>query len=181
MSAIFEKPVTVSQIVTTSLEEARALDDPIRIMMLEMLSKTPMSIIDIVEELRKRGVNKAPTTIRHHLDMLKKASLIELTKAEDVKGGVLKYYASKAKFFGHNVPKDFDTKFVQTIEKVRDRIDSLIEKIMTEEADEIRQVAEKMKPCPYCKTQDFIEYVIITILNRAITEAVQSSKFQRLL
>ncbi|MFQ6135190.1 MAG: ArsR/SmtB family transcription factor [Nitrososphaerales archaeon] len=181
MSAIFEKPVRVSQIVTTSLEEARALDDPIRIAMLEMLSEKPMSIVDLATELKKRDVDKAPTTIRHHLALLKKASLIELTRAEDIKGGVLKYYAAKAKFLGHYAPRDLDTRFQLTIAKSRDAINTLVEQILEKEGGKIKQVAEEIKPCPYCKVQDFEEYVMLTLLNKAVVEAIRSDEFKETL
>ncbi len=67
--------------------------------MLDLLSKKPMSVHEIVQELKKRGLFKNINTIRYHLQVLKDAGLVELVRTEEVKGGVLKYYASKRKVY----------------------------------------------------------------------------------
>src|SRR4051794_6564930 len=117
MSILFEKLPTIKEVLITNTEKAKALEDPIRVAIIEMLSHNPMSVQEIVDELKKKKINKATTSIRHHIDILKDSRLIELVKMEEAKGGgMLKYYASNAKLLNFDTPKDFETKFRPAIE-----------------------------------------------------------------
>ena len=176
MPEIFEKPIKIKHLMTTSVSKAKALEDPIRAMILNLLTKESKSIIEIVEELKKKGINKAPTTVRHHVDILKKAGLIELVKLRDVRGGVLKYYASNVRVLGHDLPKDFDEKLTAPIEETSQSIAKIVENVVKKYKDEIKEVASALRPCPYCSPQHFIEYTIVEILHRSIAEAIQKKE-----
>ncbi|MFQ6052238.1 MAG: ArsR/SmtB family transcription factor [Candidatus Hydrothermarchaeota archaeon] len=180
MSEIFERPIKIKQIILTSLDKTRALEDPLRVMILDILSEEAKSIVEIKEELKKRGINKAPTTIRHHVDILKKAGLIELVKLEDVRGGVLKYYASNTRFIGHEPTRDFYEKLEEPIQKTSDKILGIVREIIENYGGEIREVIKDLKPCPYCSPKHFVEYAILEILQRSIVEATQNKEFENL-
>ncbi len=181
MSEIFEKPVKIKQILTASPEKARAVEDPIRAMILDILSQGSGSIIEIADELKERGVDKALTTIRHHVDVLKKAELVELAKLEDAGGGVLKYYASNTRVLGYETPRDFDAKLETAISETSGKITRIIEELMKKHRNEVKEVAESLKACPYCSTQHFVEYTILQILQRSIADAAQKREFIELL
>ncbi|MFQ6072938.1 MAG: winged helix-turn-helix domain-containing protein [Methanosarcinales archaeon] len=181
MTEIFEKPVPIKNIMVASTDKAKAVEDTIRAMILDILSEKSRSIIEIVEELKKRGIDKAPTTIRHHVDILKKAGLVELSKIEEVRGGVLKYYASNTRMLGYEEPKDFEEMFEKTILENSEKILKIIKEIMVENGNKIKEVAESLKDCPYCSTPHFMEYVIVKILHRSIVEALQKKEFMELL
>jgi len=181
MSGVYVKPVQIKSVIVTSIEKSKALEDPLRAAMLELLSHKAMSIEDIVKELKKLRYNKAPTTIRHHLELLKKAGLVELTRIEDVKGGSLKYYASTARLIRHETPADFDDVFKDGIETLSKELLRLYSKIIQENSKKIDALAKKLRPCPYCNPTHFREFILFEILNKAVAELCQKKQFQRLL
>ncbi len=80
MSTLLEKQIRVNRIVTISLEHAKAIEDPIRTKILEILYRKQLSAEQIFIELKKSGYKKALTTVRHHLEILKDCNLIEIVK-----------------------------------------------------------------------------------------------------
>ena len=71
MSTLMEKSIRVNRIVTTSGKQSRAIEEPTRTKILKILYKKQLTAEQILEELKKTGYNKALTTIRHHIDILK--------------------------------------------------------------------------------------------------------------
>ena len=63
-----------------------------------------MTTEEIAKILRRSGHKKATTTIRHHLDILKSAGLIEVSKMVEARGAARKYYMSTLRAFTYNVP-----------------------------------------------------------------------------
>jgi DNA-binding transcriptional ArsR family regulator len=175
MSVVFEKSPTLKELLITNTEKAKALEDPLRIAIIDMLSHKAMSVEEITNELKKKKFNKAPTSVRHHIDILKDAGLIELVKMKEVKGGgVLKYYASSAKLFSYNAPKEFVTKFKPAIDETSNEIMQLLSKLT-------KKMAESPKACPYCNTQHFVEFLLLEILRSATVEAVKRKEFAELI
>ena len=115
MSTLLEKQIAVSRIVTTSTEQARAIEDPARAKIVGILYKKSLSAEQISNQLKKSGFKKALTTIRHHLDILKEAGLIEIVKIEETRGAITKYYGTSTKLLGYNAPEDFDSKYSSAI------------------------------------------------------------------
>jgi len=75
MSTLLEKEIKVNRILTTSVQHARAIEDPARSKIIEILYHRALSADQISSELKKTGYKKALTTVRHHLDILKEAGL----------------------------------------------------------------------------------------------------------
>ncbi len=94
MSTLLEKQIRVNRIVTTSLEHAKAIEDPIRTKILEILYRKQLSAEQIFVELKKSGYKKALTTVRHHLEILKDCNLIEIVKIIESRGAVTKFYGT---------------------------------------------------------------------------------------
>jgi len=131
MSTLLEKSIKVNRIVTTSLEHAKAIEDPARVNMLEILYQKKLSAEQILFELRKSGYKKALTTVRHHMDILKESGLIEIVKIDETRGAVTKYYGTSTKLLGFELPKDFDTKYSTLIKTTSDKIEKLLKKYLT--------------------------------------------------
>ena len=55
MSTLLENPIKVNRIVTTSIEHARAIEDPARAKIMELLYKKSLSAEQISNELKKTG------------------------------------------------------------------------------------------------------------------------------
>jgi DNA-binding transcriptional ArsR family regulator len=101
---LFENEVRMKGVTTLGYQSAHALNDPVRLKILEILSHKQMTTEEVSKILRRAGHKKATTTIRHHLDTLKNAGLIEVTKMVEVRGTVAKYYMPTLRAFSYNVP-----------------------------------------------------------------------------
>ena len=64
MSTILENPIKVNKIVTTSLEHARAIEDPARAKIMEILYKKTMSAEQIGNALKKNGYKTCDTVAK---------------------------------------------------------------------------------------------------------------------
>ena len=97
MSTLLEKPIKVNRIVTTSIEHARAIEDPARAKIMELLYLHSLSAEQISNELKKTGYKKALTTVRHHLEILKNSGLVEIVRIEESRGAITKFYSTSTK------------------------------------------------------------------------------------
>jgi DNA-binding transcriptional ArsR family regulator len=175
MSNQFKREVEIRNIVSIDSEKAKALEDPIRVAILDILSRQSCSIMEIVEKLKEHGIVKAPTTIRHHVDILKKAGLIELTELRETKGGILKYYASNTLFIHQTMPDNFDEALSPAIEFTKKSLERVIQEVKDRYWDQIVETAENLKACPYCSTEHFIDHITVNILNRALVDILRKS------
>lgn len=63
-----------------------------------------MTIEEIHEELERRGEEKAETTVYHHVNVLKDAGMVEISRLEEADGGTRKYYRSNTQVFSYTLP-----------------------------------------------------------------------------
>ncbi len=181
MGEIFRQDIKRRELLVTDAKRSKAISDPIRTAIIQILSEKEGSIADINEELKKQDINIAPTTVRHHVDILKKAGLIQLTRLVDSRGGVLKYYASKVKVIQHKAPENFDEVLGRAQAEASKDMLGIIRKMLKGHKSEIMQVVKSLKACPYCSDEHFKEYVLVELLNRAIAEVIQKKEFIELL
>src|SRR5690349_10393045 len=113
---LFQKDLHIQRVTTLGYAAAQALNDPVRIKILEILQHQQMSAEEIVRILGNSGHKKATTTIRHHLDTLKRAGLIQATKMVEARGAVIKYYLPTLRAFSYETPNDFEIKNLKLIE-----------------------------------------------------------------
>ncbi|HEY8110025.1 MAG TPA: helix-turn-helix domain-containing protein [Candidatus Nitrosotenuis sp.] len=166
MSTLLEKPIKISRIMTISVEHARALEDPARAKIVEILYHKRLTAEQITKELQKSGHNKAITTIRHHIDILKEAGLIEIVKIEEVRGAVAKFYGTSTKFLGNHSSKDFDTKYSSIIENTSAKIEKILEGIARRPA--LQKKTDK---------QGYGEFLLMEIVNRAMAKALETKDY----
>ncbi len=162
MSTLLEKQIKVNRIVTTSIEHARAIEDPARAKVMEMLYRQSLSADQICSALKKTGYKKALTTVRHHLDILKVSGLIEIVKIEESRGAITKYYSTSTKLLDFETPKDFDLKY----SKIIDNTSSKIEKIL-------KGISPKTKSKGK-KSEGYSQYLVLEIMNRAMTNVLEN-------
>ena len=108
MAILMEKEIDTDRMIIANYEMFRALDDPIRGKIVELLNKKQLNAEQITRRLKKLGYKKAVTTIRHHIEILKDSGLIEIAKIEESRGAVTKYYGSSTKLLDFSLPADFD-------------------------------------------------------------------------
>lgn len=160
MSTLLDRPVMICRTETTSPARARALEEPLRMSILEALYRKSLSANQIANNLTESGHKKAITTVRHHLEVLKDAGLVEVVKIEETRGAITKYYGTSTKLLGYTVPEDFGAKYSSVIEDTSKQL----EKIFHTLASKINSVAKNKK-----SDRAYSQYVMMEIVNRAMT------------
>ncbi|WP_265107893.1 ArsR/SmtB family transcription factor [Halosolutus halophilus] len=167
--SLLETDVPVRNVITTDPEKAKALENDVRAKILDMLADQEMSIREIHEELQRRGEDKVETTVRHHVNVLKDAGLVEIARLEDASGGTRKFYKSNTRVFAYDLPEEADKELAEAHKTAREGVASLVEELFHEHGETIEAVARTMKPCEYCETQHYEEFIVRELVNRALT------------
>jgi Fe2+ or Zn2+ uptake regulation protein len=139
-----------------------------------MLADEEMTIEEVHAELQRRGEQKAETTVRHHVNVLTDASMVEVARLEDAGGGTRKYYKSNTRVFSYELPEDSEQTLSAAQDHTTAELQALLESLRKAHGDDIEAVAQEMKPCEYCATQHYEEFILRELLNRALLELVGS-------
>ncbi|MFB6192393.1 MAG: ArsR/SmtB family transcription factor [Haloarculaceae archaeon] len=175
---LLESDVPIRDVVTTDPETARALENDVRAKILDMLAGEEMTIEAIHEELGRRGVQKAETTVRHHVNVLKDAGMVEISRLEDAGGGTRKHYRSNTRVFSYSLPEGSDETLAAAQEETTEELSGLVERLCEQHGDAIESVARETKPCEYCSTQRYEEFVVRELLDRALLELSESGRLE---
>ena len=162
MSILMEKEITVDKIIAANYEVFKALDDPIRGKIVQLLNKKQLNVEQITRRLKKFGYKKAVTTIRHHVEILKDSGLIEIVKIEESRGAVTKYYGSSIKLLDFTLPLDFNKNYSNLILKTSLKLSKVIGPILKNfsKTRKIQQI-------------NYNNYIVMEIMNRAITNLLE--------
>ena len=87
--------------LVTSIDHAKAVEDPARAKIVQMLYHKNLNAEQITLQLKKEGHKKALTTTRHHLDILKESGLSEIVKIEESRGAITKFYGTSTKLLDY--------------------------------------------------------------------------------
>ena len=166
MSTLLEKPIKVNRIVTTSIEHTRAIEDPARAKIMEILYKNSLSAEQIANELKKTGYKKALTTVRHHLEILKDSGLVEIVKIEESRGAITKFYSTSTKLLGYQAPEDFESKYSKLIENTSVKIEKILKGLVPK--------TTKSKKGKNKEPVDYSQYLVMEIMNRAMTNVLEN-------
>jgi DNA-binding transcriptional ArsR family regulator len=172
---LFQKEVRIKRVTTLGYQAAQALNDPVRIKILEILSHKQMSADEIVKALGSSGYKKATTTIRHHLDTLKAAGLIEATKMVEVRGAVMKYYAPTLRAFSYDSAADPEAKHTKLVDDISNRLLKVIKGIL--EDKKFLAAIDSKNSCSMCKVNHFKEYLALEIINAAVAKAMERKEY----
>ncbi len=168
--ALFQKDVKLKRMTTLNHVAAQGLSDPARLRILELLSHKPMNADEISKALGNAGVKKATTTVRHHLDTLKEAGLIEAARMVEVRGAVMKYYSATMKVFDCQAPSDLDS-----------RASKLIDDTGTKLLKIVKSVHEDRRFAGLDKDGKCKEYLALEIINAAIARLMERNEYRDLL
>lgn len=169
MSTLMEKAIRVNRIVTTTGLQARAIEEPTRTKILKILYKNQLTAEQILDELKKTGYNKALTTIRHHIDILKISGLIEVVKIQESRGAVAKFYGTSTKLLEYDTPDDFELKYENLIKSTSEKISKLVKNIS-------QKTISKTKNQKTTESESYNQYILMEIINRALTNVLEHSK-----
>jgi DNA-binding transcriptional ArsR family regulator len=170
MSTLLQKEIKVNKTLATNIEQAKALDDYARIRILQILYHKQLSTEQIVAELHKEGYKKATTTIRHHLDVLKDAGLVEIVKMQEIRGAVLKYYGTTVRVLGHELPSNFESEFSKTIADTSVKLEKIMKNVAQSTSAKMKKKSLKNNPEP-----SYEEYLLMEIMNRAMTKVFEEN------
>ena len=162
MSILMEKEISVDRIITTNYELFRALEDPIRGKIVQLLYKKKLNVEQINRRLKKLGYKKAVTTIRHHVEILKNSGQVEIVKIEESRGAITKYYGSSTKLLDFTLPPDFDKNYSKIITKTSLKLGKVVNSIL-KNFSKTRKVHQI----------NYNNYITIEIINRAMTDLLE--------
>lgn len=171
MSTLLQKELKISKILSTNADQAKALDDTARIKILQILYHKQLATEQIVDELNKVGYKKATTTIRHHIDVLKNAGLIEIVKMEEVRGAVMKYYGTSVRVMGTKLPANFESEFSKTIADTSVKLEKVIKNIVENAGHKIK----KKSPKNLSAESNYEEHIMMEIVNRAMAKVFENN------
>ena len=162
MAILMEKEIGINRMIVANYDLFRALDDPIRGKIVELLNKKQLNAEQITRKLKKFGYKKAVTTIRHHIEILKDSGLIEITKIEESRGAITKYYGSSTKLLDFLLPSDFDENYSKIISKTSLKLEKIIGPILKNfsKTRKIQQI-------------NYNKYIVMEIMNRSITNLLE--------
>lgn len=169
MSTLLEKQIRVNRIVTMNSDITRAIDDQSRVRILKILYHKKLNAEQILDELKKTGYNKALTTLRHHLDILKNSGLIEIVRIQETRGAITKYYGTSTKILEFQISKDFDSKYSKVIQITSAKIEKIM-KIISQ------KTPSKIKSQKLNEQENYNQYLLMEIVNRAMTNVLENSK-----
>ena len=157
-----EKEITIDRIIAANYEVFKALDDPIRGKIVQLLNKKQLNVVQITRRLKKLGYKKAVTTIRHHVEILKNSGLIEIIKIEESRGAITKYYGSSTKLLDFTLPLDFDENYSKVISKTSLKLGKIIGTVLKNfsKTRKIQQI-------------NYNNYIVMEIMNRSITNLLE--------
>ena len=157
-----EKEISIDKIITINYEQFKALEDPIRGKIVQMLYKKNLNVEQIHRRLKKIGFKKAVTTIRHHVEILKNSGLIEIVKIEELQGATTKYYGSSIKLLDFILPLDFDKNYSKIISKTSLKLGNVIS-LISKNFSKTRKISQI----------NYNNYITIEIINRAIANVLE--------
>jgi len=166
-----EKPIRVNRIVTTSGIQARAIEEPTRTKILQTLYKKQLTAEQILNELKKTGYDKALTTIRHHIDILKISGLIEVVKIQECRAAIAKFYGTSTKLLEYDTPDDFESTYANLIKSTSGKIEKLVKNIT-------QKTYSKTKNHKTSELENYNQYLLVEIVNRALTNVLENSKIK---
>ena len=174
---LLEKELKMSRVTTLSARSAQGLSDGLRIQILEILSHNQMTAEEITKVLENQGQKKATTTIRHHLETLKRSGLIEVTKMVEVRGAVMKYYMSTLRAFSYDCPD------LERYSKLIDDTSSRLFRVLKSVIQDKKFVSAycRMEPCNLCNRDHHKEYLTFEIISAALARTLYRKDFKELL
>ncbi len=164
MSVLLEKKISVNNILAVNTVCAKAIEDEARAKILQLLYKKRLNAVQITNRLKKLGNKKALTTIRHHIEILKGAGLIEVAKIEESRGGVTKYYGTSTKLLAFTKPLDFEEKYSSTIKLTSSKLEKVLNLIL-----------KKTSKSQKSNQAEYNDYLVMKIFNHAMTSLLEKN------
>jgi DNA-binding transcriptional ArsR family regulator len=129
-----------------------------------LLYKKQLNAVQITKRIRKLGYKKALTTIRHHIEILKDAGLIEVIKIDESRGGITKYYGTSTKLLAFTAPIDFEKKYSSVIQLATSKLEKTLNLVL-------KKTTKPRK----LNQAEYNDYIVMEIFNRAMTNLLEKN------
>ncbi len=130
-------PVTMPelppQLVINTLQQFKAISDPIRSRILGIIQNQPATAKQIADRL-----GASPGAIGHHLHVLEAAGLAQVVARRIMRGIVANYYTRTARIFTYELPPEVAGNASIGLEIMSQARDELAEALVTIEEDPVR-------------------------------------------
>jgi DNA-binding transcriptional ArsR family regulator len=173
MTILLRREVPMRSLLAVTGDQARALAAPVRLAMLELLGNRPMSIDELAAELPRHGFPQAPTTLRHHLEQLRKAGLVEQAVLEQTRGAVLQFYAATGRPL-HASTRELGEEDLEALaRRLRGPVARALRELRGSEARRLGRLADQMAHCSRCPSDNVEQLVLLTALHRAASDVLR--------
>lgn len=169
--AEFTTDVSLKDIAVRDPRISTAVDEPFRAMILDMLAERDMTVQQVHSDLSDRGYDRTENTVRHHINELRDAGLIEITRLEEHRGGTTKYYRANTILLSYSVPEENESEIAEMVEQIRPEMEGMLGILEDEYAGTLRAISNNMGPCEHCRTQKYETFLLLTVLRRAFVKA----------
>jgi len=148
-----------------------AVDEPMRAMILDVLADEELRASEVHQRLAERGIDRTENTVRHHINELRDAGLVDVVRFEEGRGGTRKYYAANTIVLSYSLPADAGPALEEMTDAVQPQIAAALDTLRADFGDALADIVADMSPCEHCETQKYETYVLLTVLRRAFVRA----------
>ncbi|WP_458209201.1 ArsR/SmtB family transcription factor [Haladaptatus sp. NG-SE-30] len=166
----FATDVELKDIAIRDTDVSSAVDEPVRAMILDMLAERELGVAELHDELADRGYERTENTVRHHINELRDAGLVEVARLEEHRGGTTKYYRANTIVLSYAIPEGATAEIDEMANRVRPQMSNLLDTLHDEYDDDIERIGAEMAPCEHCNTQKYETYLLLSILRRAFVK-----------
>jgi DNA-binding transcriptional ArsR family regulator len=166
----FTSDVTIEDIAVRDTNVSSAVDEPVRAMILDMLAEETLSVAKIDDDLEGRGYDRTLNTVRHHVNELRDAGLVEVARLKEHNGGTTKYYRANTIVLSYALPDDARDDIGEMAHALAPDVAALVADLEAEYGETIDRIADEMAPCAHCRSQKYETYLLLTVLRRAFVE-----------
>ncbi|QDX40524.1 helix-turn-helix domain-containing protein [Salarchaeum sp. JOR-1] len=170
MSA-FDSGHQLEDIAVRDTRVSDAIDEPMRAMILDILADAALTAGEVHEQLADRGIDRTENTVRHHINELRDAGLVDVVRFEEGRGGTTKYYGANTIVLSYSLPETSEPAIDEMTDSVQPQIEAALATLTEEYEDVIDDITAEMQPCEHCRTQKYETYVLLTVLRRAFVRA----------
>lgn len=164
MATLLDKPAVICRMLAIPHTQAEALGDAARTQILSLLYRRDMTIEQIHTALKEAGLERASSTIRHHVRVLREAGLVQVTRIEEVRGTVSKHYGTNTRLFDCEVRADIDEVCSKLIQSTKSKMDRILPTVLSK------------IPRPDDMPESYYQCVAVDILSRAIALSLEDAE-----
>jgi len=163
----------LEDIVVRDTRVSAAVDEPMRAMILDVLLDEALPAGAVHDRLAQRGIDRTENTVRHHINELRDAGLVDVVRFEEGRGGTKKYYRANTIVLSYSLPESADDAVEEMAGSVQPHLDAALATLTDEYDGDIADIVDEMAPCEHCATQKYETYVLLTVLRRAFVSALR--------